>query len=218
MRNYSEEKAKARVKAIQASGDHPLMPQALLLARKKVLEAEATAGAGASGLQPPSPLPEADPLEDPLAGRSRVAVDEDPLAMMMGGASPVAAGFDPLSSPPKAMAAAASDSAGLSAAAATASDYGGGDRGGGVPKLAWDTVKRSILKEFNVEGAVNFGAGTFSDEGEFDESGGSAGKSVDLRAKKRLQQLEKDAGVVQPGVEMSQVRMLYFYNAPFSSS
>ena len=31
------------------------------------------------------------------------------------------------------------------------------------------------------------------------------GKSVDLRAKHRLQQLEKDAGVSQPGVEMSQV-------------
>lgn len=130
-----------------------------------------------------------------------MAVDEDPLAMLTGG-SPVAAGFDPLSAPSKAVEAVAPASAALSA---KASDYSGGERGGsGVPKLAWDGVKRTILKEFHVEGALNFGAG-FGGEGEFDESGGSAGKTVDLRAKKRLQQLEKDAGVVHGGVEMSQV-------------
>jgi len=201
-RNYVEEKAKMRIKATEASGDHPLMPQALRLAQQKALEAEAGTEAGATGVQPPLPPPEADLLDDPLgAGRSRVAVNEDPLAMLMGG-SPVAAGFDPLSAPPKAAEAAAPIS---TAQSTNASGY---ERTGSlVPKLAWDSVKRSILKEFHVEGALNFGAG-FAGEGEFDESGGSAGKTVDLRAKKRLQQLEKDAGVVHKGVEMSQVNYL----------
>jgi len=200
-RVYADERAKLRLLGRPAGAEHPLNP-----AYKKPAAAAGKPGAVVAAAPPvaskPPPVPD-DPLSGMLSmppGRTRVSSDADPLGMM-GSASPVAAGDDPLSGGGGSAAAVAAASAAAAAAAAAASASeaaaSGGDGGSGPGRSSdlanWDVYKKKILRDFTVEGTLRLGASFMTDAVEFDESGGAAGKAVDLRAKSRLQQLEAAA-------------------------
>ena len=173
-----------------SAGDHPLMPQwaakqkAAAEAAKKAAEeataAEDGASSAASSSSSSSAAQRDEVVDDPLApGRTRVALDEDPLAMMMGGGAPAAPAFvDPLSSPgPAAPPPAPSVSGGGGGGAGAAVSSGklplpparDEESSGGLPG-SWAQAKKIILREYTVSGKIS---ANFLGDAEFDESGGA---------------------------------------------
>jgi hypothetical protein len=149
-RNFADERAKHRIPSKGSALEyHPLLPAGRL---KEVADAKKKADAPPPPPQAvaAAPAPTAEVMDDPLSmSRTKVTVDDDPLAMMMGGggAAPVAPGSDPLSfSSPPAPGSSSSSSALSSSGAGKGDDYGYGSssssssskhqQGGGVDDSA----------------------------------------------------------------------------------